>query len=89
MRELKKDPVASEIIKKYRTLQRKLSKYNKKYKDEVDEIWWQEVIMWNDCPECWSVNIIRIENQKAIAYCEDCGCWFNLLSGDVYEQKKH
>lgn len=40
MRDLKKDPVALEIIKKYRTLQRKLYKYNKKYKDKTDETWW-------------------------------------------------
>lgn len=40
MRELKQDPVALEIIKKYRTLQRKIYKYNKKYKEEIDETWW-------------------------------------------------
>ena len=45
--------------------------------------------MWNDCPECWSENIIRIENQKAVAYCENCGTWFNLITGEIYEQKKH
>lgn len=45
--------------------------------------------MWNDCPECWSANTIRIENQKAIAYCEDCGCWYNMITGDVYDKEEH
>ena len=40
-------------------------------------------LMRNDCPKCWSNNIIRIENQKDKAYCEDCGCVFHM----IYENK--
>ena len=45
--------------------------------------------MMNDCPNCWSVNTIRIENQKAVAYCEDRGCWYNLITGEMYDKKEY
>ena len=40
--------------------------------------------MRNDCPNCWSENIIRVENQKDAGYCEDCGYWYHLLTGEKY-----
>lgn len=45
--------------------------------------------MMNDCPNCWSENTMRIENQKVIAYCEDCGCWYNMITGEIYDKEEH
>lgn len=39
--------------------------------------------MRNDCPNCWSNKVIRIENQKDIAYCEECGTFYHMLTGDI------
>jgi transcription initiation factor TFIIIB Brf1 subunit/transcription initiation factor TFIIB len=42
--------------------------------------------MRHDCPNCWSNNVLRIENQKSAAYCEDCGCFYDMLTGEEYEK---
>ena len=41
-----------------------------------------------DCPNCWGTNVVRIENQKDTAYCEDCHTWYHLLTGEVIYDKK-